>query len=209
LVPCDAVSVFVLDSTAERITQSQDLPATTVGTAADADALFFRHYWDSLPCSHFDRTGDLDSVVLLSDYYSLREERRTGMWVEFLSAWGFERELIMCVAGVPGRTLRILLSRTHGRDFSDRDRSVMWLLRPHLYGLYRRHRVALSGRTDVTPRQRGLLNLVAAGQTNRQISRQLGISESTTRKHLENIYARLGVNNRAAAVARVFPDGHL
>jgi DNA-binding CsgD family transcriptional regulator len=38
--------------------------------------------------------------------------------------------------------------------------------------------------------------------TNRQVARQLGVSEATVRKHLENIYARLGVQNRAEAVSR-------
>jgi DNA-binding NarL/FixJ family response regulator len=50
------------------------------------------------------------------------------------------------------------------------------------------------------------LRLVAAGHTNRQIARPLGISEGTVRKHLENIYARLQVSSRTAAVTRAFPD---
>ena len=39
-----------------------------------------------------------------------------------------------------------------------------------------------------------------------QIARRLGISEGTVRTHLENIYARLNVSNRTAAVTRAFPD---
>jgi DNA-binding NarL/FixJ family response regulator len=45
---------------------------------------------------------------------------------------------------------------------------------------------------------------VAEGLTNGQISRRLGVSEGTVRKHLENIYARLQVSSRAAAVTRAF-----
>jgi len=47
---------------------------------------------------------------------------------------------------------------------------------------------------------------VAAGRTNSQIARQLGISEGTVRTHLENIYQKLGVSSRTAAVTRAFPD---
>jgi DNA-binding NarL/FixJ family response regulator len=47
---------------------------------------------------------------------------------------------------------------------------------------------------------------VAAGHTNIQIARRLGISEGTVRVHLENIYERLGVPSRTAAVTRAFPD---
>ena len=45
---------------------------------------------------------------------------------------------------------------------------------------------------------------MAEGLTNGQISRRLGVSEGTVRKHLENIYARLQVSSRAAAVTRAF-----
>ena len=51
-----------------------------------------------------------------------------------------------------------------------------------------------------SPRQMDLLHLVAAGHTNTQISRRLGISEGTVRTHLENIYQRLHVSRRTAAV---------
>ena len=52
----------------------------------------------------------------------------------------------------------------------------------------------------------GLLDLLAAGHTNAQIARRLGLSEGTVRTHLENVYRRLHVTNRTAAVSRAFPD---
>jgi DNA-binding NarL/FixJ family response regulator len=48
---------------------------------------------------------------------------------------------------------------------------------------------------------------VAAGLTNRQIARHVGLSEHTVRKHIENIFERLQVTSRTAAVARAFPSG--
>ena len=51
-----------------------------------------------------------------------------------------------------------------------------------------------------------ILRLLAAGHTNSQIARRLGISEGTVRTHLENIYDKLGVSSRTAAVIRAFPD---
>jgi DNA-binding NarL/FixJ family response regulator len=59
---------------------------------------------------------------------------------------------------------------------------------------------------ELTPRQWDLLYLIARGRTNVQIARQLGLSEGTVRTHLENIYSRLQVSNRTAAVVRAFPD---
>jgi DNA-binding CsgD family transcriptional regulator len=54
----------------------------------------------------------------------------------------------------------------------------------------------------LTPRQKELLRLVAAGHTNTQIARRLGITEGTVGTHLENIYKRLQVSSRIVAVAR-------
>jgi DNA-binding NarL/FixJ family response regulator len=50
------------------------------------------------------------------------------------------------------------------------------------------------------------LRLLAAGHTNAQIARRLGISEGTVRTHLENLYGRLNVSSRTAAVTRAFSD---
>ncbi len=53
----------------------------------------------------------------------------------------------------------------------------------------------------LTAREREVLRLVAAGLTNSEIAGTLFIATGTVRKHLDNVYARLGVGNRAAAVA--------
>lgn len=51
----------------------------------------------------------------------------------------------------------------------------------------------------LTDREREVLGLVAAGGTNRQIARRLGISEHTVARHLSNIFDKLGVTSRTAA----------
>jgi DNA-binding CsgD family transcriptional regulator len=53
----------------------------------------------------------------------------------------------------------------------------------------------------LTARERAVMRCVAAGLSNAAIAAVLVISTSTVRKHLEHIYAKLGVNNRAAAIA--------
>ncbi|QDO90192.1 response regulator transcription factor [Ornithinimicrobium ciconiae] len=52
----------------------------------------------------------------------------------------------------------------------------------------------------VTGREAAVLRHVALGLTNRQIGRDLGISEATVRKHLEHSYQKLGVSSRAGAM---------
>jgi DNA-binding CsgD family transcriptional regulator len=54
---------------------------------------------------------------------------------------------------------------------------------------------------DLSPRQREILALVAAGRTSKEIASALGISESTVNWHLANVFERLGASSRAEAVA--------
>ena len=54
---------------------------------------------------------------------------------------------------------------------------------------------------DLSPRQREILALVAAGRTSKEIAGDLGISESTVNWHLSNVFERLGASSRAEAVA--------
>ncbi len=172
------------------------------------ELLHWRHYWDCQPCSYPDRTGDLRSVIKIADFYSARQWHSTGMYCDLYRPRGVEHELMLTLpAGParlpgPGRTLRLFLFRESGSDFCEADRALLTLLRPHLHQAYldaerRRHPAP-----ELTPRQRQLLDLVAAGYTNAQIARRLDIAEGTVRKHVENIRRRLQVPSRTAAVTR-------
>jgi DNA-binding CsgD family transcriptional regulator len=54
----------------------------------------------------------------------------------------------------------------------------------------------------LTAREQQILAWVARGKTNPEIAEILWISPSTVRKHLENVYAKLGVRTRTAAAGR-------
>jgi ATP/maltotriose-dependent transcriptional regulator MalT len=56
----------------------------------------------------------------------------------------------------------------------------------------------------LTDRELQVLRLIAHGLTNRQISCILLISESTVENHIHHIYEKLGISNRAQAVAHAF-----
>ncbi len=53
----------------------------------------------------------------------------------------------------------------------------------------------------LTVREREVLETIADGTTNAQAAEALGVGERTIAKHLENIYGKLGVPNRGAALA--------
>ncbi|WP_193105382.1 response regulator transcription factor [Brachybacterium sp. FME24] len=61
----------------------------------------------------------------------------------------------------------------------------------------------------LSQRELEVLELIARGSTNREAAKQLFISEATVKTHLLHVYAKLGVNDRAAAVATAFSRGYL
>jgi ATP/maltotriose-dependent transcriptional regulator MalT len=67
----------------------------------------------------------------------------------------------------------------------------------------------LAGKTagdthGLSQRELEVLRLVAAGKSNRQIATTLVISQHTVARHVQNIFAKLGVSSRAAAGAFAF-----
>jgi DNA-binding CsgD family transcriptional regulator/tetratricopeptide (TPR) repeat protein len=88
-------------------------------------------------------------------------------------------------------------------------------LREALGRLGRRARIDLGEPSPVpqfaslTPREREVLALVAAGQSNRQIARALFISEKTASVHVSNILSKLEVSSRGEAAALAHREGVL
>jgi DNA-binding CsgD family transcriptional regulator len=162
-------------------------------------------YWrlhDQHPvCEYFTRTGDL-RTRRMSDLITLRDWRARELYADFYRP--FKYELDVRIPAMPGLT-KTFMFRSSRRDFTERDRLVLELLRPHLQLIdqtyERRREVVLD--VPLTRREREILGWVDAGKTNAEIAQILWISPLTVRKHLENSYEKLGVRTRTAAVARV------
>lgn len=112
------------------------------------------------------------------------------------------RVLAAEAAGRVGDQDRAEMERAAGRDLFREVGSVIDpvnLIRP-LIGARR-----LPG--GLSPREAEVLRRVAAGKTNREIGRDLVISEHTVARHLTNILTKLGVPSRAAAAAYAMESG--
>jgi DNA-binding CsgD family transcriptional regulator len=209
LVRADGVAFFGFDSDQQMEWFGQQVPADD----GELDQqVFWAHYGTCEHRNYPDRTGDLRSVTMLSDFYSARQWHATGMYTECARHGEVEHELMLCLpAGHglvtrPGQSVRLVFFRGPGPDFSERDRGLLALLRPHLHQAYLDAERRRAATPPLTRRQWELLHLLAAGHTNTQIARRLGISEGTVRTHLENIYSKLQVSSRAAAVTCAFMD---
>ena len=139
-----------------------------------------------------------------SDFVTLREFRRLDLHAEMCRPFGTDYVMKLFLPTRSGGATFVLDRARH--DFSERDRAVLDVLAPHLNAIRRRHqrpqRVAWNGATGtLSPREDEVLRLVACGMTNGEIAAALFIAVGTVRKHLDNVYAKLGVRSRAQAVA--------
>lgn len=177
-------------------------------------------YWAAGPCPITDyraRTGDL-SALRMSDVISRSRYHALPLYHEYYQPVGLDHIMDLGLSTV--RTRYRTLTLVRGRDvpdFSERDRAVLELLRPHLRAREARATLlaAASGRTDLavqpaqhveanlTAREREIVGMVAAGKTNAQIAAELWVTPGTVKKHLEHVYAKLGVSGRAAAATTV------
>lgn len=117
----------------------------------------------------------------------------------------------------------IVLARS-GDDFTDADLEVVTRVQPLLVGVRRQieararwadsHDRPGTGGADsrsacvaveavgLTPRELCVLQLLSEGRTQPAMARQLGISTRTVHKHVQHVYAKLGVGDRLMAVLR-------
>jgi DNA-binding CsgD family transcriptional regulator len=167
--------------------------------------VFWHHYPDSY-CCHPERTGDYRSVLTSTDFCSRRQWRQTPMHVDYMNPAGVDHEIMVTIPDGGSRQVRLIIFRGRSDpDFTERDRALLTLLRPHLREA---HLDVLRRRNSIpalTTRQWELLHLIEVGLGNKQIARRLNVTENTVRKHIENIFLRLDVTSRTAALARAFP----
>ena len=146
-------------------------------------------------------------VLRLSDLLTARTRRRLDYYAEVWRPQGVEDALRLWLPAPPGRARSVYLERS-GRNYTDGEKTLFALLRPHFVHIRqsrelrrRAHRIP-----GLTEREGEVLGWVAEGKTNGEIARLLFVSPHTVRKHLENVFEKLGVHTRTAAAARLARD---
>lgn len=93
-----------------------------------------------------------------------------------------------------------------GSDFTDHEMALLRLAMPVLVQSHATAvKVLATGVTayGLTQREQEVLSSMSDGQSATRIARTMGISERTVRKHQENIYRKLGVQDRLEAVVKI------
>lgn len=207
LVPCFDVSYVENDVSQGRNVGFQDVADPTQANPTtpidDSDGAIFRMLLRERSRKHlYESAPSCTDVVRTFDFYSEREWRSTEIYAETYCPCGEWNSVITPVPSRNGVRRSFIFMR--GKDdgsFSDRDRDLLMLLQPQLAALAdarQRQRNVV----PLTDRHREVLRHLGAGLSTEEIARQMFVSPTTVRKHIENIFARLGVSSRAAAVAR-------
>lgn len=199
LIPCDLIGYCDIDRVNRKILEY-------VGNDSDDgdDDLFWQTVDVHPLCRHQQAYADF-SAMRLSDLVSPSRLVHTRVYAEWFAPAGVVAELEVGISNSRARTRNFVLSRTQGADFTDRDVAVLQLVAPHLARIHEMQQ--LRGVVEpaelelLTTREGEVLELVAAGLTNAAIAERLWISPGTVKKHLDNVYAKLGVTNRTAAAA--------
>ena len=204
LVEADWIGYNELDCARRRMLLFSHRPGDD-GGELDEEA------WEILeqhPLCQAHERGDFRTSKV-SDFLTRRELHRMRLYTDWFRPFGVEYELELALPAPQWHTRTFIFDRADGRDFTERDRLVLDLLKPHLERLWRNAEARKRASAGVDParltsREREVLSWVARGKTNPQIAELLWVSPATVRKHLENVYAKLGVSTRTAAVARFF-----
>jgi DNA-binding CsgD family transcriptional regulator len=208
LIPCTDISFQLMDVAEQRInllavTDEGVLREESVGMADEFTQLFWQEFWEDDGCAGPLTTGDYSTLLHHAETSRTRAYANSPLGSAF-GALGVKDEVLVPMTPLGGVDRRLLLFRDESApDFSEREKAMLALARPHVAELHTRRDRELRGEPNLTPRQWEVLRQVASGSSNTQIARTLGLSEATVRKHLENVFLRLGVQSRTEAVARV------
>ena len=208
LIPCDDITFGLMEVAEQRVrtlcvSDAGVQREESVGMEDEWMALFWQQFWGEHGCAGPVKTGDYSTVLHHAETMRSRAYASTPLGT-LIDEVGLKDEVLVPMTPLGGTDRRLLLWRTKDEpDFSDREKAMLALIRPHLAELHTRRDRELRGEPNLTPRQWEVLRQVARGASNSAIARTLGLSDATVRKHLENVFLRLNVQSRTEALARV------
>jgi DNA-binding CsgD family transcriptional regulator len=170
------------------------LPA---GALSAEDRTAFDRHFHQHPLVRYHAYQRGPNTQRISDSLPLEQFRRSALYNDYYRRIRIDHAMALPIYVRDGLLVSFVLNRTR-RDFTDRERALLDLMRPHLARIFRR----VNSLGGLTAREAEVLRWVAAGKSDAQVSAILRISARTVQKHLQNIYEKLGVENRTAAVNR-------
>ncbi len=180
-------------------------------TVSDADRRVFDRHFHEHPLVRFHGSHPRGPTQRISDCPVGGAFRKSAMYADYYSRIGIQHVMALPLRIDESNVVSIVFNRSTS-DFRNTERAVLEAVRPVLAALYRgsikreeERGTVRAGQLECLPltiAEREVLALVAAGKTNAEVAELLGNSPRTVQKHLERIFAKLGVETRTAAAVR-------
>jgi DNA-binding CsgD family transcriptional regulator len=152
----------------------------------------------------FRRRDLAGNVLVTSDFLTPREWANDDLFGPDWNTLPYRDDLGVNTVLSTGDVVSVAVMREQ-RTFRQEERDIFALLVPHIETLFSpqpiRDASSLRG-IGLTAREQEVLFWVAEAKANSEIGVILGISRGTVKRHLENIYQKLGVENRHGAARR-------
>lgn len=208
LLPTLVASEMTTLSVCDLASGRREVVSCPAGRLGPADRASFDRFFFDHPLVRYHAATRGAGTWRISDSIPFARFREGALYDEYYRRIGIDHAMALPLY-VDDRTLVSFVLNRRGRDFGDRDRDVLDLAAATLAGMYRglrspRHAGRLPARlvATLTPRERQVVDWLAAGKTDRDIAAILGCSHRTVQKHLQRIYDKLGVETRTAAAVR-------
>ncbi|THF69647.1 response regulator transcription factor [Deinococcus sp. Arct2-2] len=151
----------------------------------EADVLIVDDAWLADPDALADALADSGAIVAMGsgNWANLLPELTGGGWA-ILSADATPAELLAGVLGAAAGLVVLPPALFQAAELDSEDTDTP------------------PSDVTLTPREHDVLVLLAEGLSNKRAARELGVTESTIKFHVQAVYSKLGVQSRAGAVAR-------
>jgi DNA-binding CsgD family transcriptional regulator len=214
-LPCDFVSLNQIAPDPAQTWSVSDPPLP----AEDHEAFARLALQNPLAAWHL-RTRD-GRPLRFSDIVTPEQLHATDLYRDIYARLGVEHQIAFTLPSPSERIMAIALSRRE-HDFTDTERELLTVARPHLIQAYRNAlefadrgagpvRSAVDGPDEqalqtlgLTPAQARVLRRIALGYSTADIASDLQIAQRTVHKHLQRIYEQLDVKDRSAAAKKAW-----
>lgn len=190
-------------SVCDLVRNTRSVTSSPGASISKSDREAFDRHFSQHPLVRFHSGTRGAGSHRISDSLSDAAFREAPLYNDYYRRIGIDRVIAVPLYVDRGLLVSFVLNR-RGRDFSDREKALLDLVREPLAALYR-HALSRDRALEalpVTTRERQVLEWLAAGKTDREIGAILALSPRTVQKHLQHIYEKLGVETRTAAVMR-------
>ena len=220
LFPDATLSFDFIEQVSGKVTTHIAHDTLAVAPIPEVEAVVREYLWQNPVVAHV-RDGRQTAVVQPTDLVSQRQFRRTDFYHLVFRPIELEYQIFAGLT-LPGHHGGLTINRGGPRNFTEREVELVQRLRPHVERAYThalrladlRRQVEAAKASAVpesgaeaarqlarrlTGREGEVLGWLAEGKRNDEIALILGISPRTVHKHVEHLFAKLGVETRTAA----------